>query len=213
MTTVVVDYGAGNMLSVANALAELGESARPACVPADLDGATRIILPGVGAMAPAMRRLRETGLAGGLENKVRREGIPFLGICLGMQMMCRAGFEGERTEGLGWIDGDVHAMSPSPPAWLVPNMGWCELAGRTAAPVFDGLRDNATFYFCHSYHADAPAGSQIARVAFGADSGAVTAAVWRGNAIGVQFHPERSGNNGLKLIANFLSWDGSGRAW
>jgi glutamine amidotransferase len=181
--------------------------------PDGLDGASRIILPGVGAMAPAMRRLRESGLAARIDRMVREEATPFLGICLGMQMMCKSGFEGERTECLGWIDADVRALPAAPPTWLVPNMGWCELRGRVEAPVFDGVRDRASFYFCHSYAAGAPDAPTIARVGFGPNDNAVTAALWRGSAVGVQFHPERSGNNGLRLIENFLAWDGSGRTW
>lgn len=210
MTTIVIDYGAGNILSVANALEELGEPMRLAAEPAALDGASRIILPGVGAMGPAMRQLRQSGLADALDRAVRQDRVPFLGICLGMQMMCRLGHEGEVTEGLGWIDGEIRPLSPAP-AWPVPHMGWAEVVDRAGVPVFDGLRANAAFYFCHSYYADAAPADQAGRVEFAGTP--VTAALWRGNAIGVQFHPERSGNSGLRLIENFLTWDGGGRNW
>ena len=205
--TVVVDYGASNIRSVCNAFEELGEEVTVADRPDALDGAERIVLPGVGAMAPAMARLREAGLDRALDRAVRDEGVPFLGICLGMQMMCRRGCEGGvETEGLGWIDGEVLRLEAAPPDWRVPNMGWSEIAAREAAPVCGGLRADAAFYFCHSYHArlDDPAQS-AATLDF---DGPVTAAVWRGNAFGVQFHPERSGNVGQALLEAFLEWDG-----
>ena len=211
MTSVVIDYGAGNIQSVVNALDELGEPVFLAVAPEDLAAASRIILPGVGALGTAMRRLNETGLAEVLNRKVRQEGIPFLGICLGMQMMCRLGHEGEKTICLGWVDAEVQSLAPALPEWRVPNIGWAEVLDRQGVPLFGGLRDNAAFYFCHSYFAEARGAVVAGRVTFGTE--ALPAVLWRGNAIGVQFHPERSGNVGLRFVENFLSWDGAGRDW
>ena len=210
--TVVVDYGASNLQSVVNALTELGEEARVASVPSELEGAERIILPGVGAMAPAMARLRDSGLAEALNGAVRERGTPFLGICLGMQMMAARGHEGGlETEGLGWVPGAAVRLEAAPPDWRVPHIGWTEICTEDSFPLADGLRRDAGFYFCHSYHVALEDRQHLAAEA--AFDGAITAAVWRGSAIGVQFHPERSGNAGLRLIEGFLDWDGCGRDW
>lgn len=209
--TVVIDYGAGNVGSVLNALEELGEEAEVITEADALEEAARIILPGVGAMAPAMAKLRAASLDVALDKAVRERAVPFLGICLGMQIMCKRGHEGRRaTDGLGWVDGEVVELEAAPPERLVPHMGWAEVAWQDDEPLFEGLRDRSSFYFCHSFHArladDAP---RSAVVELG---GAVTAALRCGSAVGVQFHPERSSNAGLRLIENFLDWDGSGSA-
>ncbi len=208
----LVDYGASNIRSVLNAIADLGEEAQVVTRPEALAEAKRIILPGVGAMAPAVERLRAGGLDEALNEAVRERGVPFLGICLGMQMMCRRGYEGDvESEGLGWLDGEVVRLEPDPPQWRVPNMGWSEVTPNGGGGLFEGLRPDSAFYFCHSYHARLRDPSDMAAsVDF---HGPVTAAVWRGNAMGVQFHPERSGAGGLRLLESFLDWDGSGRAW
>ena len=210
--TVVVDYGASNILSVLNALEELGEEAEVVTEPDALASAEHIILPGVGAIAPAMARIRESGLGEALTEAVRDRGTPFLGICVGMQMMCRLGTEGGvETEGLGWIDGDVLRLDATPPQWRVPNMGWAETRETTADSLVGGLRNGTAFYYCHSYHAVLRDETHLAAEAD--FDGPITAAVWRGSAFGVQFHPERSGNAGLGLIERFLDWDGTGRDW
>ncbi len=208
----LVDYGASNIRSVLNALADLGEEAQVVTRPEDLAEAERIVLPGVGAMAPAVERLRASGLDEALTDAVRERGVPFLGICLGMQMMCRRGYEGEvESEGLGWLDGEVVRLEAEPPRWRVPNMGWSEVTPNGDGGLFEGLRRDSAFYFCHGYHARLHDPQDMAAsVDF---HGPVTAAVWRGNAVGVQFHPERSGASGLRLLERFLDWDGSGRAW
>ena len=140
--TVVVDYGASNIRSVLNAFEDLGEDVEVASRPEGLEGAERIVLPGVGAMAPAMARLREAGLDRALDRAVRERRVPFLGICLGMQMMCRRGNEnGIETEGLGWIDGEVVRLTATPD-WRVPNMGWSEVRFEEGAPLCRGHSDD-----------------------------------------------------------------------
>ena len=206
MTTVVVDYGGGNICSVLNALDELGEEAEVATEADAIAGVDRIILPGVGALAPAMAQLEQSGLSAAIDEAVRKAGTPYLGICLGMQMMAKRGFEGGfATPGFGWVDADVIALEPRPPERRVPHMGWAVVNWSSSHVVNQNIRDEAAFYFCHSYHVAGAPSEVCASVEF---DGAVVAGLQSGSAIGVQFHPERSGNSGLKLIENFLDWDG-----
>src|SRR4051794_18476130 len=152
--TLVIDYGAGNMLSVLNALDELGETPVASDDPAAVAKAERIILPGVGAIKPAMARLRERGLDKALTDAVRGRDVPILGICLGLQMMCTVGYEGgEPVQGLGWIDGEVVLLEAAPPALRVPHFGWSEVQWTPGCPLANKLRTSSAFYFCHSYHA------------------------------------------------------------
>ena len=210
--TVVVDFGAGNLRSVLNALEELGEDAAVVAEPAALEEAERIILPGVGAMASAMARLEAAGLERAVREAVTERGVPFLGICLGMQMMCTLSREGGApTPGFGWIEGEVVALEPDPPTRLVPHIGWAEILPRGTHPLFEGIAPGTAFYFCHSFHADlADRAPETAAIDLGGPP--VTVAIEHKNALGVQFHPERSGNAGLRLIENFLDWDGAGSA-
>lgn len=206
--TVVVDFGAGNLRSVLNALEELGEEAEVVTEPEAVSRAERIILPGVGAMAPAMARLRAADLDAALSEAVLGRGVPYLGICLGMQMMCGRGHEGHAvTPCFDWIPGEVVELEAAPPERLVPHMGWAGVTWAEDDPLFRGIRPGAAFYFCHSYHARLDdTASRSAEVDLG---GPVTAGLRRGAALGVQFHPERSGAAGLRLIENFLDWDGA----
>lgn len=207
MTTAVIDYGGGNICSVINALDELGEDADIATQADAVASAERIILPGVGALGPAMAQLEQTGLRSAIDHAVRQRGTPYLGICLGMQMMARRGFEGGfETQGFGWIDADVIALESRPPARRVPHMGWAVVSWNSRHAVSQNIRDQSAFYFCHSYHVGGMPNGVCASVDF---DGAVVAGLQTGSAIGVQFHPERSGNSGLKLIENFLDWDGT----
>jgi imidazole glycerol-phosphate synthase subunit HisH len=208
--TLVIDYGAGNMRSVLNALDELGETPTVSDDPATVAKADRIILPGVGAMKPAMARLRARGLDRALTDAVRGRDVPILGICLGMQMMCSVGHEGgEPVQGLGWIDGEVVLLEGAPPQRRVPHFGWSEAQWTPGCPLASKLRASSAFYFCHSYHAVTKNPDDVAAtVEFG---GPHTAALWNGSAIAVQFHPERSGKSGLQLLENFLDWDGVSR--
>ncbi|MFN3459544.1 MAG: imidazole glycerol phosphate synthase subunit HisH [Oceanibaculum sp.] len=209
---VIIDYGSGNLRSAAKAFersardngieAEVIVSAEAAA----LAGASHIVLPGVGAFADCKRGLAAVpGMIEALEAQVIRGGKPFLGICVGMQLMADRGLEFETAEGLGWIPGDVVALTPSDRTLKVPHMGWNELEMKGADhPVLAGIRSGDHAYFVHSYHLAASDPAQIlATVDYG---GPVTAIVGRDNLVGTQFHPEKSQEAGLRLIANFLGW-------
>ncbi len=206
MTTVVIDYGSGNLRSAAKALAAAGGDVRVTSDPRDVAKARRIVLPGVGAFADCRAGLDALpGMVATLEETVRQKGRPFLGICVGMQLMAEAGLEHGRHPGLGWIAGNVINLSPrSNPALKIPHMGWNELRLSRLHPLFAGIEDGAHAYFVHSYHlALTNAGDLLAAADYG---GPVVAAIARDNMLGVQFHPEKSQAMGLRLLANFLNW-------
>jgi glutamine amidotransferase len=210
MTVAIVDYGSGNLRSAAKAFeraaAENGV-ADPIIVtsrPDEVAGAERIVLPGVGAFADCRRGLAGVpGLEAALIEAVIARGRPFLGICVGMQLMAQCGREFETVEGLGWVAGDVVAINPSDPQLKIPHMGWNELLIRTAHPVMNGLETGTHAYFVHGYHLRADPAECIAEVDYG---GPLAAVIGRDNLIGTQFHPEKSQMAGLRLIANFLTW-------
>jgi glutamine amidotransferase len=209
---VIVDYGSGNLRSAAKALeraAPAGVSVEVSADAAALDRASHIVLPGVGAFADCKAGLEaRPGMLAALERAVRREGKPFLGICVGMQLMAARGREFGVTPGLDWIAGEVRLLEPGADhhgrQLKVPHMGWNELQLSRSHPVFDGLVTGSHFYFVHSYHlaVEDPA-DLFATCDYG---GPVTAAVARANMVGTQFHPEKSQALGLKLLANFLAW-------
>ena len=209
MRTVLIDYDSGNLHSAQKAFermaAEVGGG--EVVVTSDPDAvarADRIVLPGDGAF-PACRRALSavTGMDEALREAVEVAGRPFLGICVGMQMLARIGHEYEPTEGLGWIDGEVVRIAPGP-GRKVPHMGWNDLVLRSPHPVLEGLETGDHAYFVHSWHMEVAAPEQVLAVAeYGAP---VTAIVGRDNVVGTQFHPEKSQAAGLRLIANFLSW-------
>ena len=216
MTTVIVDYGSGNLRSAAKAFeraAADGGIATTIKVSGDAEevrAAERIVLPGVGAFADCRRGLAAVpGMEEALEDAVRRKGRPFLGICVGMQLMAERGREFIVTEGLGWLRGEVAVIKPHNPApgdleLKVPHMGWNELELHGAHPVLAGLADGTHAYFVHSYGiGGAESRDVLATVDYG---GALTAIVARDNLIGTQFHPEKSQAAGLAMIANFLRW-------
>lgn len=194
----LIDYGAGNLHSVANALKAAGATA--IAVTADPDavrGADRIVLPGVGAYAAAMRSLSAIpGMIDVLNETVLAKGRPFLGVCVGMQMMADAGEEHGRTAGLGWCEGVVRAIAPRP-GLKVPHMGWNDV--RPAAP--HPLIGPGEAYFLHSF---AYEGADV--LAETDHGGPIVAAIGRDNMAGVQFHPEKSQRYGLALLARFLEW-------
>jgi glutamine amidotransferase len=166
------------------------------------------VLPGVGAFADCKNGLDAVaGMRDALEDAVRRKGRPFLGICVGAQLMAERGLEFGVTPGLGWIKGDVKAITPSDPALKIPHMGWNTLAARRNHPLLDGIETGPNglhAYFVHSFHLVTPDTSAlIAETDYG---GPVTAMVGRDNIAGTQFHPEKSQTLGLRLIANFLKW-------
>jgi imidazole glycerol-phosphate synthase subunit HisH len=209
---VIVDYGSGNLRSAAKALERAAPADASVEVSADaasLADASHIVLPGVGAFADCKRGLEaRPGMLDALERAVRREGKPFLGICVGMQLMAARGREFGVTPGLGWIAGEVRLLEPGTDRHgmklKVPHMGWNELQLLRPHPVFDGLVTGSHAYFVHSYHlaVEDPA-DLLATCDYG---GPVTAAVARANMVGTQFHPEKSQALGLKLLANFLAW-------
>ncbi len=207
MTCALIDIGIGNLHSAEKALRREAPAGMEVAVTADPDAvarAARIVLPGDGAFPACMDALRaERGLVEALEDAVRRRGVPFLGICVGMQMMARAGHEHRRVPGLGWIDGEVRAIAPADPALKVPHMGWNDLRLHRPHPVLDGIEDGDHAYFVHGYAMDPPGAQLLATCDYG---GPVTAIVADGTAVGAQFHPEKSQRAGLRLLANFLRW-------
>ena len=212
MTTAIIDYGSGNLRSAAKAFERAAAEATPAervLVTDDPDRvsrAERIVLPGVGAFADCKAGLAaREGMIEALEDAVLRRGVPFLGICVGMQLMARVGHEHGEHKGLGWIDGEVEPLAPSDDALKVPHMGWNDLALEDAAhPVLKGLPGDAHAYFVHSYGLTCrKPGEVFATVDYG---GTVTAVAGRDNMVGTQFHPEKSQEVGLTVIGNFLRW-------
>jgi imidazole glycerol-phosphate synthase subunit HisH len=210
MLTVLVDYESGNLHSAEKAFQRMARETGAGEVivtsaPEDVARADRIVLPGDGAF-PACRRalLDRTGLYEAMVEAVERKGRPFLGICVGMQLMATTGHEYEETPGLGWIDGDVVRITPSDPALKVPHMGWNDLVIDRPHPVLDGIATGEHAYFVHSYHmrVQNPA-DRLAHCDYGGD---ITAIVGRATMVGTQFHPEKSQAAGLRLIANFLAW-------
>jgi glutamine amidotransferase len=213
MSTVIVDYGSGNLRSAAKAFERAAREvgAGDILVSADPDRvatAERIVLPGVGAFADCRRGLDAVrGMVEALDEQVIKRGKPFLGICVGCQLMAERGVEKEITEGLGWIGGDVVEITPSDPAFKIPHMGWNTLEANREHALLAGVPigpDGLDAYFVHSFHIRVknPA-DVIARADYG---GPVTAIVGRDNYAGTQFHPEKSQALGLALIANFLRW-------
>ncbi len=211
MIVAIVDYGSGNLRSAAKAFERAAaENESPAEVrvtsaPEAIASADRVVLPGVGAFADCRRGLMEVaGLEEALQEAVMIRARPFLGICVGMQLMADAGHEFETVEGLGWIAGDVAAIEPADPALKIPHMGWNEIEPRSAHPLLAGLGAGAHAYFVHSYHfRPADAADLVASTDYGAPLAAV---IGRDNLAGTQFHPEKSQEAGLRLIGNFLRW-------
>ncbi len=201
-TIALIDYGAGNLRSVANALHAAG--ARDVAVTDDADvvrKADRILLPGVGAFAHCMNALSAIpGMVECLNEQVRDGGKPFLGICVGMQLMATQGEEHGLHDGLGWIAGTVKALQPANPAARVPHMGWNDVVPTRPHP----LTQAGEAYYLHSYHFAADSADDV--LATSDHGGAIVAAVGRANMVGVQFHPEKSQGFGLALLTRFLDW-------
>jgi glutamine amidotransferase len=208
--TVLVDYEAGNLHSAVKAFERMaaetgGGEVRVSARPEDVAAADRIVVPGDGAF-PACREalFAAPGLVEALTEAVERRARPFLGICVGMQMLATRGLEYRETPGLGWIPGEVVRITPSDPALKVPHMGWNDLVVDRPHPVLAGIETGDHAYFVHSWRF---AAADPAHVLAHADHGGpVTAVVARGTVVGTQFHPEKSQATGLRLIANFLTW-------
>jgi len=212
MTTVaLIDYGSGNLRSAEKALARAatehatGHSIVVTDTPEIALEAERIVLPGVGAFADCMRGLSALpGMVDALQEAVLRNAKPFLGICVGMQLLADVGREFGDHQGLGWIEGDVVRMTPSDKTLKIPHIGWNELSLAQTHPVFEGIPSGAHVYFVHSFVIRPTDPKAI--VATADYGGAFTAALGQDNIAGTQFHPEKSQAVGLQLLANFLKW-------
>ncbi len=214
MRVAIIDYGSGNLRSATKAFER---AARESGIDAEIDltdkaervaSADRIVLPGVGAYADCRSGLDAVpGMHEALVDAVEKKARPFLGICVGMQLMSSRGLEKTVTQGFGWIKGDVVEMTPNDPTLKIPQIGWNTLTLKRPHPLFDGIEtgpDGLHAYFVHSYHlATENPDDAIATTDYG---GPMTAFVGRDNMAGAQFHPEKSQKLGLKLIANFLAW-------
>jgi imidazole glycerol-phosphate synthase subunit HisH len=213
-TVAIIDYGSGNLHSAAKAFERAARDSGANCHiavtsdAAEVARADRIVLPGVGAFADCKAGLMALpDMIDTLNEAVLGRGRPFLGICVGMQLMATRGREFEVTEGLGWIPGEVVAITPADPALKIPHMGWNTLDVRRTHPLLAGIETGEGgqhAYFVHSYQLDAADPAMV--VATAAYGGPVTALVARDTIAGTQFHPEKSQTLGLRLIANFLSW-------
>ncbi len=205
----LIDYGSGNLRSAEKALVRVAGSESEVVVTSDPEAvraADRIVLPGVGAFAACMSALAaRTGVIEAMTEAVRDKGAPFLGICVGMQLLASRGLEFGETPGLGWIDGDVRKLEDGgDPAIKIPHMGWNAMDGVADHPVFGGLRNGQTVYFTHSFAFFPKDSADVA--AYVEHGERFPAAVARGNVAGVQFHPEKSQAVGLDLLSRFLEW-------
>jgi imidazole glycerol-phosphate synthase subunit HisH len=214
MKVAIVDYGSGNLHSARKAFERAArETALSAAVevtddPAAVRLADRIVLPGVGAFGDCAQGLRAiSGMAEALDEAVRRRGAPFLGICVGMQLLAERGLEYGMVPGLGWIGGEVVPIKPHDPTVKIPHMGWNTILQRVEHPLLAGIPTSEAgwhAYFVHSFHLRV--GNAKDLVAETDHGGRITAMVARDNIAGTQFHPEKSQKLGLKLISNFLAW-------
>jgi imidazole glycerol-phosphate synthase subunit HisH len=214
MSVAIIDYGSGNLHSARKAFERAAREAGLDCEikvtahPEDVLAADRVVLPGVGAFADCRRGLDGvSGMVDALDEAVRQRGRPFLGICVGAQLMATRGLEYEVVGGLNWIKGDVAAIKPRDPELKIPHMGWNTLDLRRSHALLEGITTGQSglhAYFVHSYQLYADnADDLVATANYG---GPVTAIVARDNIAGTQFHPEKSQTLGLRLIANFLKW-------
>lgn len=203
----IVDYRAGNLTSVRLALEHLGVPAEVTRDPETIVSAERVIFPGVGAAGSAMTNIKDLSLDGALA-EVLEKGTPFLGICLGTQVIFEYSEEDGGVDCLGFISGNVKRFSPSDPLCKIPQMGWNTVEFKKPHPILEGIEDESEFYFVHSYY---PIASDEASV-FGETEYAgarFASVVGKGNLVATQFHPERSGRVGLALLENFSKWDGT----
>lgn len=199
----IVDYGMCNLDSVARAVEECGANPIVTDRASDLAIASSIILPGVGAFPEAMCNLKQRGLDDALNQHVLSKQIPFLGICLGMQLLATTGWEGGETDGLGWIDGEVCRLEPTTKSERIPHVGWNEIDFECPSPLFKNISPGKDFYFVHSYHFCCASRDNI--LAYTPYCGSFVSAINRDLIFGVQFHPEKSQRLGFQLLKNFLS--------
>ncbi|NQY61161.1 imidazole glycerol phosphate synthase subunit HisH [Cognatishimia sp.] len=210
MLTAIIDYESGNLHSAEKAFQRMAQEldAGEVVVTSDADTvarADRIVLPGDGAFPACAAELRgHKGIYDAMVEAVETKGRPFLGICVGMQLMATTGHEYEKTPGLNWVAGDVEKIEPSDASLKVPHMGWNNLVIERAHPLLDGVSNGDHTYFVHSYHFKTHRPEdRIAYVDYGQD---ITAIIGRETMVGMQFHPEKSQHVGLRMIGNFLTW-------
>ena len=198
--TAIIDYGVGNLFSLTSSFAKIGEEVVVTNQPGEIERADRILLPGVGAFCDAAEKLRQSGLIPVLEAEIAK-GKPLMGVCLGMQLLFDRSFEYGAYDGLGWIRGEVRAISDYVQNLKIPHMGWNAISLRQPKhPLFKYIEDGDYVYFVHSFCAVNCAENVIAATEYGAE---ITAAVANGNVMGCQFHPEKSGDVGLKILRAF----------
>lgn len=202
MSVLVVDYGMGNIGSVRRAVEECGHASFVSSDPSEAGQASHIILPGVGSFTQGMKNLTESGWAEALGHAAMRVGVPLLGICLGMQLLAEEGTEGGNTDGLGFLAGRVTRLMSDEPDVRIPHIGWNELHQQSQSPLWKDVPQGVDMYFVHSYHLQAGAASQV--IGTTPYCGGFVSAVQNGNIVGLQFHPEKSQKNGLRILANFL---------
>ena len=193
----IVDYGRGNLRSVAKALEHVGARVKVGATPRALHGAAGVLVPGVGAFGDAMKALRKSGFEAWLKEQAQA-GTPLLGVCLGLQLFCSDSDEFGRHKGLGFFEAPVRRFGKG---LKVPHMGWNPVGFDPACPLFKGVKQQAPFYFLHSYRAKLKGEGLAAEATYGKDRFA--AALWRGQVFATQFHPEKSQHDGLKLYRNF----------
>lgn len=210
MLTAIIDYESGNLHSAEKAFQRMAQEldAGEVVVTSDADvvaRADRLVLPGDGAFPACAAELRgHKGIYDAMVEAVEQKGRPFLGICVGMQLMATTGHEYRDTPGLDWVKGDVVKITPGDPALKVPHMGWNDLVIDHPHPIFDGIKTGDHVYFVHSYHFRVNADTErLAHVDYAGD---VTAVIGRDTMLGMQFHPEKSQDVGLRMIGNFLNW-------
>ena len=197
----LLDYGMGNLKSVENALECIGAKVKVTANPEDIMKADGIVIPGVGAFADGMRNLQQLGIVEILKDEIMQNKKPYLGICLGMQFLAEIGFESGETKGLCLIPGNVKRLhQPENNMFKIPHMGWNDVKILNQCPIFERLGENPVFYFVHSYYFAAEP-EFISAICYHGQE--VTAAVWKENIFGVQFHPEKSQGAGLKVLENF----------
>ncbi|OGD71830.1 imidazole glycerol phosphate synthase, glutamine amidotransferase subunit [Candidatus Collierbacteria bacterium RIFCSPHIGHO2_02_FULL_49_10] len=202
---VVIDYGMGNLHSIAKALEYVGAEVLISSKIPDVKRADKLVLPGIGAFGDGIANLRELGLLDVLREEIVAKAKPFLGICLGMQLLADRSFEFGEHEGLGLVRGDVVKFEFGDEKLRVPHVGWNDVDFRRFSPLFAGIKNHTDFYFVHSYHF-VPSGLAAALCDYG---GPFAAALQQGNIFATQFHPEKSQKAGLKLLQNFLEWNPS----
>lgn len=202
-SVTIVDYGAGNLRSLHRALNEVGADVTISTDKRDIASAERLIIPGVGSFADGMKNLRSLGLVDSIRKVSLDLEHPVLGICLGMQLLSSKGIEGGQSEGLGIVPGDAVRLEPKSDSERIPHVGWNDVKLVTGNGMFSGIPDGSDFYFVHSYHVIPENASHIIGTTY--YCGETVAVVRRANTWGVQFHPEKSGPLGYRLLKNFLN--------